>query len=292
MVITIISLLAAAAVPTIVKVKRRSLASVIANDFRVFATAFDTYAHEVDGWPSEVDAGGVPPEMASRISTTGWLKPTALDGQFNWDAGQTHAGTNYRAVIAINSTDAAPVVQDADLLEAIDAVMDDGNLATGSFRLGADLPKAQVPYVSAEQLLKLLKSVEELGSAIVYPTEPEVRISGGPGDFMVRAKGDELHLVSWSKAHKGGVYTAEQIVAAITNEGGEEEFAAVASPTSSGGKSLREKATMALMGLAIVGINNFTIWFLTKPPRSLVGDYRALPAERAERVITQVAETY
>ena len=109
---------------------------------------------------------------------------------------------------------------------------------------------------------------------------------------MVRAKGGELHLVSWSKAHKGGVYTADQIVAAITNEGGEEEFAAGASPTSSGGKSLREKATMALMGLAIVGINTFTIWFLTKPPRSLVGDYRALPAERAERVITQVAGTY
>ncbi len=137
-VITIISLLAAASVPTIVKVKRRSLASVIANDFRVFANAFDTYAHEVGGWPAEVDAGVVPPEMASRISSTGWLKPTALGGQFNWDGGQTHAGTNYRAVIAINSTNASPVVQDADLLEAIDAVMDDGNLATGSFRLGAD----------------------------------------------------------------------------------------------------------------------------------------------------------
>lgn len=137
-VITIISLLAAASVPTIVKVKRRSLASVIANDFRVFATAFDTYAHEVGGWPAEVDAGIVPPEMASRLNTTAWLKPTALGGQFNWDASQTHAGTNYRAVIAINSTAASPVIQDADLLEAIDAVMDDGNLESGSFRLGSD----------------------------------------------------------------------------------------------------------------------------------------------------------
>jgi hypothetical protein len=166
------------------------------------------------------------------------------------------------------------------------------HLSVDGKKVGADLPKAQVPYVAADQLLKLLKSVEELGSAIVFPAEPEVRISGGPGEFVVRAKGGELHLVSWSKAHKGGVYTADQIVAAITNEGGEEEFAAGASPTSSGGKSLREKATMALMGLAIVGINTFTIWFLTKPPRSLVGDYRALPAERAERVITQVAGTY
>ena len=61
-----------------------------------------------------------------------------MGGQYNWDNNQTHYGTTYRAVIGINSTSSAPVVQDADLLEAIDDVIDDGNLTTGNFRLGAD----------------------------------------------------------------------------------------------------------------------------------------------------------
>ncbi len=137
-VITIISMLAAAAVPTIVKVKRRSLATVVANDLRVFGAAFESYAHEAGSWPAEVDAGVLPPEMASRINSSAWMKPAVIGGQYNWENNQTHAGTTYRAVIAISSTSASAVVQDADLLEAIDTVMDDGNLATGSFRIGAD----------------------------------------------------------------------------------------------------------------------------------------------------------
>lgn len=137
-VITIISLLAGAAVPTIVKVKRRSLATVVANDIRVFAAAYDTYAHEVGGWPAEVDAGIVPPEMANRVAASAWAKPAVIGGQYNWENGQSHSGTVYRAAIAISSTAVSPVVQDADLFEAIDAVIDDGNLATGNFRIGAD----------------------------------------------------------------------------------------------------------------------------------------------------------
>ena len=49
-----------------------------------------------------------------------------------------HAGTRYRAAIAISGTTTVPSIQDLDLVEAIDRVIDDGNLATGSFRIGAD----------------------------------------------------------------------------------------------------------------------------------------------------------
>jgi prepilin-type N-terminal cleavage/methylation domain-containing protein len=136
--ITIISLLAAASVPTIVSVKRRALATVIGNDLRVFAGAFDAYAHEAGGWPAEVDAGVLPPEMASRIDPTAWNRTTPLGGRYNWDNNQTHYGVTYRAVLAISSTASSPVVQDADLLEAIDRVIDDGNLTAGNFRLGVD----------------------------------------------------------------------------------------------------------------------------------------------------------
>lgn len=136
--ITIISLLAAISVPAFKSVKRRTIATAIGNDLRTFAAAFDVYAHETGGWPAEAAEGVFPPEMANRINSTAWLRPTPFGGQYNWDNNQMHAGTRFRAAIAISSTTAAPISQDLDLLEAIDRIIDDGNLATGNFRLGAD----------------------------------------------------------------------------------------------------------------------------------------------------------
>lgn len=137
-VVTIISLLAAIAVPALKSVKRRTVATAIANDLRTFAAAFDVYAHETGGWPAESAEGVVPPEMATRLKGGDWLRPTPLGGQYNWDNNQMHAGTRYRAAIAISGTATAPFVQDLDLLESVDRLIDDGNLATGNFRIGAD----------------------------------------------------------------------------------------------------------------------------------------------------------
>jgi prepilin-type N-terminal cleavage/methylation domain-containing protein len=136
--VTIISMLAAISVPTIKSVRRRTIATAIGNDLRTFAAAFDVYAHERGGWPVEVAEGVLPPEMVGRINDGAWLRPTPLGGQFNWDNNQLHAGTVYRAAIAISSSVASPIIQDLDLLEAIDRIIDDGNLTTGNFRLGAD----------------------------------------------------------------------------------------------------------------------------------------------------------
>jgi general secretion pathway protein G len=137
-VVTIISLLAAVSVPAIQKVKRRTVATAVANDLRTFAAAFDVYAHETGGWPAEVDGGVLPPEMANRINVTAWKRPTPLGGQYNWEYNQMHGGTRIRAAIAISSTSSSAMIQDVDLLEAIDRVIDDGNLATGNFKIGAE----------------------------------------------------------------------------------------------------------------------------------------------------------
>ena len=136
--VTIISLLAAASVPAVQSVKRRTIATAVANDLRTFASAFDVYSHETGGWPAEVNAGVFPPEMANRITQSAWQRPTPFGGQYNWDNNQMHAGTRFRAAIAISTTPTSPVIEDVDLLEAIDKLIDDGNLATGNFRIGAD----------------------------------------------------------------------------------------------------------------------------------------------------------
>jgi prepilin-type N-terminal cleavage/methylation domain-containing protein len=136
--IAILSLLIAAIVPTMTHIRRRSLATAIGNDLRVFATAFEAYAHESGNWPAETDPGALPPEMASRISITAWQRQTAMGGRYNWDNNQMHYGARYQAVIAISSVSNSPVMQDLDLFEAIDRVLDDGVLTTGNFRLGSD----------------------------------------------------------------------------------------------------------------------------------------------------------
>ncbi|MCX6950901.1 MAG: type II secretion system protein [Verrucomicrobia bacterium] len=136
--LTIISLLAAISMPTLKSVKRRTAATAIGNDLRTFAAAFDGYVHETGAWPAETAAGVLPPEMAARINPTAWLRATPLGGQYNWDNNQMHAGNRYKAAIAISDTAASPFIQDVDLLEAIDRIIDDGNLATGNFRIGAD----------------------------------------------------------------------------------------------------------------------------------------------------------
>lgn len=136
--VVIISFLVAGALPAFVKMKRRSAATAIANDLRMFTAAYEAYAAENGTWPAETDAGTLPPEMASRIHSDSWLRLTPIGGQYNWDNNQMHSGTRYRAAIAISSSGVGTVTQDADMFLAIDQAVDDGNLSTGTFRIGAD----------------------------------------------------------------------------------------------------------------------------------------------------------
>jgi prepilin-type N-terminal cleavage/methylation domain-containing protein len=137
-VVTIISLLAAMSLPAWQRVKRKTIATTVANDLRTFSAAFEVCAHETGSWPAEVDVGVFPPEMASRMNATAWQRTTPLGGQYNWDNNQMHGNTRFRAAIAISSTSSSSVPQDLDLWEEIDRLIDDGNLATGNFRVGAE----------------------------------------------------------------------------------------------------------------------------------------------------------
>lgn len=136
-VVVIISVLAAVAVPSVIRVKRKAVATTVGNDLRVFAAAFDTYSHERGSWPAESAAGVLPPEMVDRLEKTAWERVTPIGGHYDWDYKQTHTGV-ITAVIQISETSSAPIVQDIEMWEAVDQVMDDGNLNTGNFRIGGE----------------------------------------------------------------------------------------------------------------------------------------------------------
>lgn len=141
-VILIVSILFVLAVPTYQLIQRKARAAAIANDFRVFGSVFQSYAHESGSWPAESAAGVVPVGLGAQdIQIQAWTRPTPMGGKFDWENNQTHPGGTspggrWRAAIAINATEDSALLIDADLLEAIDDALDDGDLATGNFRTG------------------------------------------------------------------------------------------------------------------------------------------------------------
>lgn len=138
-VVVIISLLAMLAIPAVQLVQRRARSSAIINDFRVFSTAFETSAHETGSFPAESAAGVVPAGMETALKVDAWLRVTPIGGHYNWENNQMHSGNRYKAAIAITATGDAPLPLDVNQLTDIDKALDDGNLYSGNFFLGAGL---------------------------------------------------------------------------------------------------------------------------------------------------------
>lgn len=141
-VVLIISVLATISVPAIQRIQRKAKSTTIANDFRVFGAAFDTYAQEMGAWPAETAAGVFPPEMDQRINQTAWLRKTPMGGQYNWENNQLHFGITYRAGIAIGATAGAPLPLDNNMLLDLEHAIDGKNQTNwfgGSFHLGTGL---------------------------------------------------------------------------------------------------------------------------------------------------------
>ena len=78
-VVVIIGLLTALALPALNTVHRRSQASTIANDFRTFRDAIETYVLENGTFPNMAGAG-FPPVFNGWISRSKWIQGSALAG--------------------------------------------------------------------------------------------------------------------------------------------------------------------------------------------------------------------
>jgi len=124
-VVVIIGLLAALAIPAFQRVRQASENSRIVNDYRIFTQAFEIYNTQNGGWPNNVGPGIIPPGMAGDFKADVWRKATAIGGRWNWDQGLN----GITASISISSFTCTDVQ-----LIAIDAKLDDGDLSTGNFR--------------------------------------------------------------------------------------------------------------------------------------------------------------
>ena len=123
-VVVIVGILAAMAIPTIVRIKRSAQNARFASDLRTFAQAFETFAMRNGTWPPNAGNGIVPTGMSGELRDANWMAVNSLGGRWNWD-------NNFNGVAAGIST-VIPNADDAQMAE-IDAKIDDGDLAAGNF---------------------------------------------------------------------------------------------------------------------------------------------------------------
>ena len=124
-VVVIIGLLAAMAIPAFQRVQQSAATNRAVNDFRVFAQAFERYATENGAWPPNAGNSVVPTGMSGEFKATVWQGVTSIGGKWNWDRnlGSIIAGIS---IVNFTCTDAQ--------LALIDAKLDDGDLTTGHFQ--------------------------------------------------------------------------------------------------------------------------------------------------------------
>lgn len=130
-VVAIIALLAAIAVPGFLRARQRSQNTKFINALRVATDAVTLYAVENGRYPADVNRGVVPPGMATYLDQSfDWTAPTPIGGRWDWDFGRPGAKA---AVAVVQSTASLAQLRD------IDKMYDDGDLATGRFQdLGGD----------------------------------------------------------------------------------------------------------------------------------------------------------
>ena len=133
-VVAIIGLLIAIAVPSYFMSRSRTQATAIANSFRVYASAFEVEASDLigGGWPPDASRGIVPAGMEGALPK--WTEGSILGGKWDWE----YKSVGVTAGISLVASNA-----DRKILEKVDDILDDGDLSTGRFFLNGD----RVTYV-------------------------------------------------------------------------------------------------------------------------------------------------
>ncbi len=118
-VVVIIGLLAAIAIPAFQRMRERSMASRFINDFRQFEAAFQRYAMENGTMPPAAAPGVIPTGMTGYLPDA-FTQTSPMGGSYQW------SGPSSTVVLrSSNATDA--------IMTLVDAALDDGNLSTGEF---------------------------------------------------------------------------------------------------------------------------------------------------------------
>jgi prepilin-type N-terminal cleavage/methylation domain-containing protein len=124
-VVAIIGLLAAIALPSFARARESSRNARYAADLRTATGAFQEYAVINGEYPPDRTPGIIPPGMGEYLAKMRWTEVNTLGGRWDWDYLQfgTVAGVSVYGPTA-----------DDDQLIRLDQLIDNGDLGTGNFR--------------------------------------------------------------------------------------------------------------------------------------------------------------
>ena len=135
-VVVIIGLLAAAALPTYRHITMRSKVASLENDLRQFSTAIQIYTQQNGRWPADGDPQVVPPELANTLPAT-FIARTPIGGVYKWNYDVSADGITAKAALIVQTASGNPVSDDEEMLTILDKQMDDGDLTTGTIQVGS-----------------------------------------------------------------------------------------------------------------------------------------------------------
>jgi len=129
-VVAIVALLAAIALPSFMQARKRAQNAQFINDVRVLGHAGIMFAIETNEFPEDASTGEIPEGMETYIDEVVWNRGPAIGGR--WDFERDRNGTQ-------SSVGAVGHGADLDQLLAMERIADDGDLSTGQFiRIAGD----------------------------------------------------------------------------------------------------------------------------------------------------------
>lgn len=128
-VVSIIGLLSAIAIPNFVRMQRNARIGRTAAEMRNLSVGFVGYKVAYGQYPPDSHEA-LPPGMEEFIKPSIWTDGAPVGGNYNWEGpdGYPYAG------ISIFPPDAFP----ADEQKALDGMLDNGDLGNGKFRIGTN----------------------------------------------------------------------------------------------------------------------------------------------------------
>ena len=124
LVVAIIGLLIVLAIPSFIKHRMRVENITFMDQQRILLASLDRLAITEGNFPPDAPVSVIPAKLSEYIShAIPWHKETPIGGYWDWDNNSEQTG------LVINGPTRTTIQ-----MKAIDAKIDDGNLATGNFR--------------------------------------------------------------------------------------------------------------------------------------------------------------
>lgn len=136
-VISVLGILAAIALPTVNGIRDKSRVSAAATSMVMIAKTAKHYQGTKGVWPEDVNRSVLPPELMEYLPSSEF-ESGPLGGVWDYEdwrgTGRTAGGDRIGIAISI-------VSGDSNLYKAVDRTIDDGDLTTGSVRYCSSKPR-------------------------------------------------------------------------------------------------------------------------------------------------------